>query len=214
MKYHALALLVLLVSTVQPAQAMLPPLPVTIRHDVVDLSGKQRPADFVMHAETDIGDGASCVVGVDRAAGDRIARAAVYHVDKTTGLIVWNRSLQVPGDHAGSRATHCLAADGSFYIIIQRDVTSPFDPLQTMLAVARLDVRTGELLAAGHANPPSTDKLVVTDARLSTWVKQGPGQIRLQDGIISIRAEMVVLPAQPTRLVEIRLDTTYLMPVE
>ncbi len=199
MKFHALALLALLVLTVQPAWSMLPPPPVTIRYDVVDLSGKQRPADFIMHADADIGDGASCVVGSDEAIGDGIARAAVYHVDKTTGLIVWNRSCKFPviAPAAGQRIA--LSPRVRSTSSIQRDVTSPFEPPQTMLSVARLDARTGELLAGGHANPPSIDDLAMADARLSTWVKQGPGQIRLQDGIVSIRAETVILPSGARR---------------
>lgn len=203
----------------QPAWSILPALPVVVRHDAADLTGKPRPDGFVMQAATDIGDGASCVVGADATAPDRVIRAAVYRADTGTGVLQWNRSLQVPGDHSGSRATHCFVSGGSLYVIIQRDLTSPHEPVQTFLSIARLDVRTGELLASGHVNPPSIDHLVV-DARISAWVKPGPGQIKLQAGVLSIWAEMLVLPdaggkqpERPVKPVEIRLDAEHLMPV-
>lgn len=213
-----------LASTGMPALAIMPALPVVVDSTAPDLAGQKRPSSFALYATTDIGDGTSCVVGADAtAAGGK--RAAVLRIDNKTGEIVWNRSLIVPGDVAsGSRATHCTAANGSLYVLIQRDLLSPYEQPAGFVAAARLGL-DGAFKAGGHVNLPAAQAVDSTDgSQASIWIETGLSRLQIANHLVVIKARYAV--SQPAeagssvitvtepRDVEIRLDDEVLMPVQ
>lgn len=217
MRYRLMLAIGLSLMTAQPAWSVMPAVPVIVRDDAANLAGKQRPSDFALYGQSSIDANANCVVGADNALADGVLHAAVYSVDPATGIVAWNRTLQVPGNRQGSRATHCFVADGSLYVIIQRDLLSPSELPQTFLSIARLDAKTGQLLASGHLNPPID---VATDARVSASVNQGPGQVRIENGVLTVLAEVLVLAYSDNqsvpapRQIEIRVDAEHLQPIQ
>lgn len=219
MRYRLMLAVGLSLLIAQPAWSVMPAVPVIVRSDAANFAGKQRPADFALYGQSSIDANANCVVGADQALGDGVLHAAVYRVDPATGMIAWNRTLQVPGDQKGSRATHCFVSEDSLYVVIQRDLLSQNELPQTFLSIARLDAENGQLLASGHLNPP-IEELNVAEARFSASINQGPGQIRIENGVVKILAEVLVLAysdnqsVPPPRAVEIRVDAEHLQPIQ
>lgn len=224
-KSVAIAALALL-AAIGAAQALLTPLPAVLREGVPDLAGQMRPASFVLYAAADIGDGTVCLVGADEVRGRSERFAAVLRVDAKSGVIVWNRSILVPGEHNGSRATHCAPAGDSLYILVQRDWTSSSLPLLTGVTAARLDTRTGGRLVGGHANLPDAQARLdfgPRESNVSVWVEPGAEQVRLGEHVLTLKARSFVAALEdgsaivrltPTRDVEIKLDRENLLPVE
>jgi hypothetical protein len=103
---------------------------VSARFDQPDLTGQQRPINFALRAEATLADGTRCVVGGMPlpSAGNAMTQtlATVLLVGKD-GTILWNRTLSIPGDIQGSRATHCTAGlNGSLYLLVETELASPY----------------------------------------------------------------------------------------
>lgn len=144
-------------------------------------SKTQSPSDVIAYGKASLGDG-ECVAG---AQMDDLGRQkAVVSRVRRDGTRQWSVAIPHEPDFHQSRATHCACTGDACYVAVATD-TQPAQSLsQTLLSVARLDPRTGNVVATRAVN-----RLPNAGTLHSASIAQGASNFAIRGAAIEIQGQ-------------------------
>jgi len=161
------------------------------------------PENFSAYATSSVEEDKRCVAGASTDE-DGLNQKPVLSIvsGPGEGSVQWSQTLPLPPDTYQGRATHCLGADGSLYVLIQSD-TQPEQTLsQTLLQVLKIDLGNGALRARADVGPAD-----VTDA-YSAWLEEGAENFQLQNGKLVMSGKYYrLVDAEDRKPFQVELDS-------
>lgn len=138
------------------------------------------PGRFRAYAISSAGAGRNCLAGVITDEDGLRKRAVVALAHGQEGPVAWSRELDGLEDAYQARATHCLLGHGALYVLLQSDTHPARTRSQTLLSVAKLDIR-GQVQATRTVSVPES-----FGQACSAWVDEQPAHFRWEGGRLVI----------------------------
>lgn len=142
------------------------------------------PANFEQYAKADVGSGLSCVVGATANKGESSdERAYVYVEESASHKLRWITPIPLRPGWYQNRASHCVAAGGSIYALVQSDTNAVPVLSQTLISIAAVNEASGRI--------ETNDIVKVPDLKgaHTVFVYEGAENFRFEDGKIVVSGE-------------------------